>query len=450
MMSETPALMLRSLSDNDMTPEKALEIGRAIGKSYKTVCVGSDTYPSSPMIKSALISGLLSVGADVNDAGIAPAPAVAFAAKNAECAVMVSEPDEQGIISGIEIMNPNGSIFTKEQIREIVRKNDAERVLPDYKGVGIVRVCDSVIADYNRKMRERFDRSIDSQIILGCGCGSASLSAPHILSAMGADVTTVNAQIDARYNSRPPGIKRNDITGLIEIVNIDLGSIGIALNGNGTKIGVIDEEGNYVDPESVLALMLLYLKPSSVVVPFSASAVIDDAFSERIGGDMRTDAKPGKERRIIRAENNLEAITTAIKENNAEMGALNDGMFIFPDVTLCPDAINAAAVISNISGENSISNLLASFPKYIVLRESLHYTGNQELFSKKLTERLADLDIEEVWEIDGWRVGMSQGWFTVSKNSEDPDYIDITAEAKDKAYAVSMMELAKGLVRGCM
>lgn len=450
MMIGASALTLRSFSDGDMTSEKALKIGRTIGKSYKTVCVGTDAYPSSPMIKNALVSGLLSAGADVYDAGIAPTPAVALAAKGCDCMVMVGEPDEQGIISGIDLMNPDGSMFTKEQLRELLRKNEADRTLPDYKGVGTVRECDSVIASYNRTIIERYDKIVDSPVILGCGCGSASDSAPRILAALGAEITTINAQVDARYCSRPPGVLRDDIVGLTEIVNIDLGSIGIAINGDGTKLAVIDEEGNYIDPERMLALILLYLRPSSLVVPFSVSAVVDDAFNEIIGAEMKTDADAKQNRRIIRTENTLEAINAAIKENNAEIGAMSDGTLIFPDVTMCPDAINAAAIVAQMSGKNSISNLLASFPDYIVLKESIRHLGNPELFSKKLSEKLVELEAGEVWEIDGWRVGMAQGWFSISRNGDDQEYIDITSEAKDRTYAITMMELAKEVVRSCM
>ncbi len=449
-MNNVPALTLRSITEGDMTPEKAMRIGRIIGRSYRTVCIGSDTNPSSNMIKNSLISGLLSAGADVNDAGIAPAPAVSLASKASDCMLMVSEPDEQGVISRIDIMNSDGSIFTKEQLRQMIRMGEGERTLPDYKGVGTVRMCDSVADDYNRIISDRYGRSIDAPVILDCGCGCTSVCAPQILASVGADLTTVNAQNDPKYSPRPPGIGFNDISSLREIVNMDLGSIGIALNGDGTRLALIDEEGNYVDPENILSLMLLYTKPSSIVVPFNASAVVDDAFWEIIGDGISTDATSHSDRRIIRADDDLESIIAAIVENDAEMGAMKDGTFIFPDITLCPDAINASVILSKMSGENSISNLLASFPKYIVLRESIHHTGNPELFSKKLSDRLDALDSAEVWEIDGWRVGMSGGWFTIARNAENTEYIDITAEANDKAYVVSMMELAKGIVKECM
>ena len=449
-MTSIHALTLRSITDDDMTTEKALRIGRMIGRSYGTVCVGSDTNPSSRMIRNSLISGLLSAGADVNDADVAPAPAVALASKDSDCMLMVGEPNEQGVISRIYIMNSDGSIFTKEQLRQMITTGKADRALPGYKDIGTLRICDSVAENYNLEISGKYSKRIDAPVILDCGCGCTSVCAPQILASIGADLTTINAQSDPRYSPRPPGVGANDTSGLAEIVDIDLGSIGIAFNGDGTRLALIDESGRYVDPANVLALLVIYLKPSSLVVPFDASAVVDDAFRDLIGGGVSTDIAARNGRRIIRADNDLESITAAIKEHGAEMGALTDGTFIFPDITMCPDAINAAVILTKMSGENSISNLIASFPKYMGLRDSVYYPGNFDLFNKKLGDRLKELDKADVWEIDGGRVGMSGGWFAISRNKDDPEYIDVTAEAKDKAYLVSMMELAKDIVRDCM
>ncbi|MCL2509802.1 MAG: phosphomannomutase, partial [Methanomassiliicoccaceae archaeon] len=287
-MNNVPVLTPRSITDDDMTTEKAIKFGQMIGRSFKTVCIGSDTNPSSRMIKNALISGLLSAGADVNDADIAPAPAVALASRGSECMLMVGEPNEQGIVSKVFIMNSDGSIFTKEQLRLMMMTGIADNPLPGYRDVGKLRLCDSVDEDYKRTICEKHGKGIDTPVILDCGCGCTSVCAPQILAAVGADLTTINAQNDPLYSPRPPGVSADDVSNLAEFVGTELGSIGIALNGDGTRLALIDEKGNYVDPENVLALLLMHLKPKSVVIPSNTSAVVDDAFrgkDEEVGED---------------------------------------------------------------------------------------------------------------------------------------------------------------------
>ena len=449
-MNNVPALTLRSITDDDMTAEKAITIGRMIGRSYRTACIGSDTNPSSRMIKNALISGLLSAGAGVEDADIAPAPAVALASKNSDCMLMVGEPNEQGIISKIYIMNSDGSVFTKEQLRQMIMTGMADGPLPEYKDVGKLRLCDSVDEDYNRTICEKYGKGIDASVILDCGCGCTSVCAPQIMASIGADLTTINAQHDPKYSPRPPGVGAHEVSSLAEIVNLELGSIGIAFNGDGTRLALIDERGNYVEPENILALLLTYLKPQTLVVPSNTSAVVDDAFKGIIGKGVQNDAEPRDGRRIIYADDDLESVTATIRKHGAEMGAMTDGTFIFPDVTLCPDAINAAVILAKMSRENSISNLLSSFPKYIVLRDSVYSPVNAEVFNRKFNDRMKELDATEVLEIECGRVCMPEGWFAISRNADQSEYVNVIVEAKDKAYAVSMMEFAKAIVRDCL
>ncbi len=440
---------LKSTSENDLTPEKALLAGITIGRIYKTVTIGVETNPSSRMIKDAVISGLLSVGATVWDAETAPTPAIALASKNSDCFVMIGAPNDYGIVSSIYIHNPDGSAFSDEQLRYLLRISGEDFEYPAYKAIGNIHHCDSVIEKYNRKLSKLF-KEVNCPVLIDCGCGCTSLCAPQILASVGADVTTVNSQFDINYCPRPPGVSSSDVAGMSELISANIGSIGIALNGDGTRLALLDEGGRYVKQEEILALMLIYLKPTKIVVPMNTSAMIDDAFWGLIGEGVTSSAKPHAERKIIRTESTIEAITKAIKEEDAELGAMNDGTFIFPEISMCSDAIYAAVLLSKIAGENSIRNLLACFPKYITLNDVIHYTGNIELFGKRFKEKISELNFKEIYSLDGWRVDMDYGWFIVTSNKENTDYLEIRAESQDKAYAISMMELAKSIIYKCI
>lgn len=442
---------LAAASNSDITPELALGIGSAIGTSYRNVIVGVSNGNENRMIADAAISGLLSAGADVADSGIVPLPALAFAAGDYDCAIYVGRSEESENSVRIVILGKDGSILGEEQRKQIVKDAVADQKLPDYKGVGKIRPADSVVKDYNRAVSEIYKGKVDVPVITDCGYGSASVSLPDILLRAGAEAITINALSGTAASGRTLYPGKEGVSGLIEAMRSDLGSIGIALNGDGTRLALVDEGKNYIDPENVLALLLLYLRPDRVVVPVDASIVVDDAFHGLVGEGVSTRAEfGGSERRIFRSEDTLEAVIASVKENTADLGALKDGSFVFPSLSLCPDAINAALLLTRMSAENSIRNLLSSFPKYIVLKESIHYTGNHEAFGRRLNEKLNGLENADVYRINGWRVGMESGWFTISRSSDDPEHIEITAEARDKAYVVSMMELAKKTVRDCI
>lgn len=439
---------LRLTAEMDMTPEKALLAGKTIGRIHRSVTVGVGANPSSMMICNAMISGLLSTGADVTYSGIAPAPAVALSSGGSSCFAVIGSPDSYGMISKIDVYNPDGSAFSDEQVRHLVRISKEDFTRPTYKSLGNMRTCDSTIEKYNNTISSNY-KNIDCPVILDCGCGSASLCAPRILASVGADVISINSQLDGSYFPRSPGVGKGDVTVLSEMVTDHIGSIGLALNGDGTRLALIDEGGTFVSEEEMLALVLLYLRPTKIAIPVNSSSLIDDAFWGRIGKGISTTRDFPEGREIVRSESSVESMSAAIRENKADIGSMNDSRFIFPRLTLCPDAINTAVLISEISGANSIRDIIQSFPKYITLSDVVRYTGNFDVFSKKVSDKLKDLSLGEVIHADGWRVEMEQGWFIITRKA-DPDYIDITAESKDKAYAVTMMELAKSIVYDCV
>ena len=435
--------------DAEMTPEGALRLGKIIGRSFKNILVGTDSNPCNGMIKDSVISGLLSVGASVRDLGIIPMPLMTLPARG-DCILSISEPDEQGIMGRITILNPDGSPLTQEQIKQMVRTAEGDRNLPKYKDVGALHHYSTVTEDYIDMMVEEHHTCNGAPVILDCGCGCTSLCVPQILASLGADLITIDAQPNAKYCSRSPSVEKGNLSVLLDMVRNNAGNIGIALNGNGTHLALIDEGGDYVEPDRVLSLILLYLKPTSLVIPVSMSSVADDAINNLIGEGINTPHQAHSEHTVIRAGDDIDSIIAAMKEHDADIGALSDGGIIYSDMSLCPNAINTAIILSKMAGDNNIRDLLSSFPKYIVLTDSIKHSGNRDLFEKKLDEKIGDLENTDIWRTNVLRVGMNHGWFTVSRDSEDPELIRITAESKDRAYVVSLMELAKDIVRKCL
>lgn len=440
-------LVLTSTAESDMTPEDALTVGTNVGSIYRSVAVAIDAAPGSGMIRSAFVAGLIAAGARVIEAGIAPTPAVCYAFKETcDCIAMIGSPNDYGVISGITLYNPDGSGFSTEQLRQILETGRAP--LPDWQGLGTIRRDHGANTRYLERMAAGGLKA-DGYVIVDCGCGSTSLCAPAALAAAGADVASVNSHVDGRHVPRSPGIGRTELTSIEEFVNASVGSIGIAYNGDGTRLALIDESGKFVSGERVLALMLMYLRPRTAVIPFDAPGIVDYAFRQDIRGN--TDgAVMQQQRRLIRVRGTLNDVTAAVRQNHADLGALADGTFIFPENSLCPDAIRASAVLSDLAGVRSLRDILASFPTYYSATEQIRYQGNQGLFGRNLLQKLREYDIDEILVVGGWRVVMKHGWFIVSADERDPDYIHITAESTDKVYLVTMMEQAKAIVRACV
>ena len=105
-----------------------------------------------------------------------------------------------------------------------------------------------------------------SSVVLDCNCGVSADSAPQILNGMGADVISINAQRDRNFITRPMNMTETEHREIRQFVESDPGTIGITLNRVGTLVKIMDEKGNIIDSEKVLALIVLFLKPKRMVV----------------------------------------------------------------------------------------------------------------------------------------------------------------------------------------
>ncbi len=447
-MDRYPKYTLESSDSQEMSPEIVLSAGIKFGQKYKSVAVFRDADPSSKMISDALVSGLLSAGADVTDGGVLCVP-VAHAAFSSsyDCLMSVGNPDRDGVISGIKVYNGDGSPFDTDQMYEVLKESEGE--LPDYRSVGEV----SRVMDANEKYIDILKGTgvtSQSYVILDCGCGSTSQVAPQAMVDIGAEVVAFNAHPLEGQMPRAPGLNKTNLMNISNFVNASIGSIGIAFNGDGTRLALMDENGKYVPGDRLTALLLMYFEPDVAVVPFDSPCVVEDAFKSPLG--LRAVSREeGTERRIIRTKNDIDSVIEAMKENNADFGALNDGTFIFPRIGYCPDAVYAAAVICELAGKRSIRNVLDAIPIYSNRTVRIDFDGNMKLFGNKLNQRIKEYDILEVSTSgDAWKMFLKKGSYIIKQNEVDPKKLIIFAESSDLVYLITMLEQAKDIVNFCI
>ena len=446
-MNDSSAESLLSAKNRERTPEDAIIVGRIAGGAGMRVMVCRDADPSSDMMANALISGLLSVGTEVWDAGVVPVPVAAFSSGGFDALASVGSVGTFGGIADIRLRNSDGSAYRDEQERDLfVRYRDRNFRLQPYKGTGSLRILEKIEDEYVRAV-VRNHKAPKSPVVLDCGCGCASPCAPHVLAGIGSDVVCLNSHRDPRYRPRTGAA---DGAAKEEAPSGDTGSVCFSINSDGTELTVSDERGRLLSAEEKLALLLLYLKPACLVMPVNLSALVYDAFRGSIGEGMDTTHKAGGSRSIVRTDGSTEMTIAKIKESGADLAVLGDGSLIFPQYSLCPDAIVASAVFAEIATNNNLHDLVSSFPEYTVLEDVVRYVGSREAVGRRLSEKLADTESRKTYRINGWRVEMPGGWFAVSFDDGKEGYINVKAESKDKTYAVTMMEMAKGIVYRCI
>jgi phosphoglucosamine mutase len=255
---------VRGVANSELTPELAYKIGRCGGyvltgqAQHPKVVIGRDTRISGPMLESALVAGLLSIGVQVIRLGVVSTPAVAYLTRKlgADAGVMISASHNPVEDNGIKFFGGDGFKLLDETEFEIERLLDTEiDTLPRPVGsqIGTVSDDDQAKYEYLDFLKSTVPETLGGyKIVLDCAHGAAYELAPKLFREMGAEVITIGAE--------PTGHNINDLCGSThpeklraEVVKQGA-SLGLAFDGDADRLIAIDENGDEVDGDYILSI----------------------------------------------------------------------------------------------------------------------------------------------------------------------------------------------------
>ncbi len=256
---------VRGVANESLTCELAVKIGQAAAavlggnqKKRPLVAVGMDTRISSDMLAGAISAGLCSSGADVLSLGVIPTPAVAYLVRkyHADAGVVISASHNSAEFNGIKIFSANGYKLPDELEERI-----EDMILGDVKmhsdiigaDVGRIIPAENAHKDYVDYLRQTVSHTLDGlKIAIDCANGAASTTAPMLFEQLGAECHILNAD--------PNGVNINDNCGSTHMESLrkyvlnNSMDAGIAFDGDADRCLCIDEKGNEVDGDFILAI----------------------------------------------------------------------------------------------------------------------------------------------------------------------------------------------------
>ncbi|WP_281884134.1 phosphoglucosamine mutase [Paenibacillus sp. YYML68] len=256
---------VRGVANEQLTPELAYKIGRCGGYvlagqvEKPVVVIGQDTRVSGPMLEAALVAGLLSIGANVVRLGVLSTPAVAYLTRTlkADAGVMISASHNPVEDNGIKFFGADGFKLSDETELAIERLMDAETdELPRPTGGDIGTVTDQPEAkyDYMRYVQSTVSSSFAGyRVVLDCAHGAAYELAPKVFEALGAEVITIGAEPNGRNINDNCGSTHPET--LQKLVVEHQANIGLAFDGDADRLIAIDEKGEEVDGDFILAIL---------------------------------------------------------------------------------------------------------------------------------------------------------------------------------------------------
>ncbi len=257
---------VRGIANKDLTNELAMKIGSAAAavlireaKSEKpTVLIGKDTRASGDMLEAALTAGLCSVGCNVLSIGVVPTPAVAYLVGLYQCeaGIMISASHNPCEYNGIKIFQKSGYKLDdsiEDEIESIILDNSEEIDIKLGGEVGNRLYCKTAVNDYIDHVVSVTDARFDGlKIALDCANGSASVCAKEIFTRLGAKCIMLSDTPDGtNINLNCGSTHPEELMSFVKDAGLDL---GLAFDGDADRMLAVDENGELVDGDKVIAI----------------------------------------------------------------------------------------------------------------------------------------------------------------------------------------------------
>ncbi len=258
---------IRGLANkHPMTAEVALKVGMAAGKLFQTgshrhrVVIGKDTRLSGYMLEAALMSGFTSVGVDVFLLGPMPTPAVAMLTRSlrADIGVMISASHNKYEDNGIKLFDPDGYKLSDDMELEIegLIDSDTRSLLASADRIGRATRVESAQERYIEFAKRTLPKNLKLtglRIVIDCANGAAYKVAPEALWELGAEVIKIGVEPNGRNINDKCGSTAPDL--LVNKVKEFRADIGIALDGDADRVVIVDEKGQIVDGDQLMAVI---------------------------------------------------------------------------------------------------------------------------------------------------------------------------------------------------
>ena len=408
---------IRGIADVELLSPGIEQLGRAIGthigrKLGKKINVGRDVRLSSKRLRDAIVTGLTAAGCDVTDVGEVPTPLLYYSVHHlgSDGGVMITGSHNPAEYNGFKIVAGSGTIHGSEiqDLRRLIETNDFD------SGPGTCRDYDIVTPYVDEVAGQfKFDRRI--KVVIDAGNGAAGPAMHRLLERLNVDATELFFEMDGRFpNHHPDPTVEENLEDLKRAVSESGAELGIAFDGDGDRIGAVDEKGNIVWGDYLLLIYareILSRKPGSTFIgEVKCSQIMYDEL-EKLGG------------RPIMYKTGHSLIKAKMKEEHAELAGEMSGHMFFKDRYLgFDDALYAACRLIEIVAASGqpLSAQTAGLPSAVTTPEIRNDTLEEVKFDVVSRVRDHFRRTHKVVDVDGARVLFDEGWGLVRASNTQP------------------------------
>ena len=425
---------VRGVVGKSLTPDVALRYSSAFGNLCRSgkVVMGRDSRTSGEMIKSAVISGLLSTGCSAVDLGICATPTVEIAVPGlkARGGIIITASHNPIQWNALKFVGSDGIFLSpkaNQKLFDLVQNgrikyqpwNKIGKVISDFtwSKIHIEKILRLKYINVNQIRQKKF------KVVLDCCNGAGGVVSPDLLKALGCTVIELNCQPNGLFPHDPEPIPRN-LASLCRAVKKHSADLGFANDPDVDRLAIVSEKGIPLGEEATLALATRFIlgkKPKSpVVTNISTSRMMDDIAKE-------FDSK------VYRTKVGEVHVARKLKQVKGEIGGEGNGGVILPELHCGRDALVGMALILEFLAESckSVSRLASELPRYFMVKEKTRLPRN---FERNLSRLKRKYSHGKINLLDGLRIDYDDFWLQVRKSNTEPQ-VRIIAEARSKQKA---------------
>jgi len=403
------------------------------------ILVGKDTRRSGYMIENAIVSGLTAVGYNVIQIGPMPTPAIAFLTENMRCdaGIMISASHNPYDDNGIKFFDCEGNKLNRDKEELIEAIYADERQIEDAQvtgqKIGKSKRIDDVIGRYIVHIKNSFPRPLTlagKRVVIDCANGAGYIVGPTILNELGAEVIVMG--------DKPDGFNINENCGatapeaLAKMVLDTRADIGLALDGDADRLVVVDEKGDIVDGDKLMAVLAVHLKEQGKLKGDGMVATVMS--NEGLGEYLATQGLV-----LHRSAVGDKNVVALMQKEGINFGGEQSGHIIFSDYAKTGDGISSALqalayLVKSGKKASEVFNPYDSYPQMLV---------NLLVEEKRPFEEIEGLDaLKEKVEGLGIR--------HLFRYSGTENKIRLLLEGKDHKALDAMMEECKTFFKGAL
>jgi phosphomannomutase len=437
---------VRGIVGETFTPELAVEFAEAFGTYLDRgrILVSRDTRPSGPMIRSAVLSGLLAAGCEVVDLGVCPTPSMQLAVEwlKADGGIAITAGHNPWQWNALKFVRGDGLYLNAtqgEELLDIFHQGEFAKATWDtiFQSVQTSDAIDEHVKVLQESFATDAIRSRRLTVAVDCCNGACSFLSPKWLATLGCEVLAVNDDPGAPFPHAPEP-KPETMAQLCAVVKAGRAAIGFAHDADGERLGIVTGQGEPLSEEMTLAIaahIRLSKKSGTVVTNVSTSSAID-IIAARHGGS------------VVRTPVGQAYISEGLIEHNGVLGGEGSGGITVPEVHLTHDSAAAIGLILEhlaLNGE-SISDVVRQLPQLTTLKHNIAVEPHRLYSVLQEFRATVEQDGVEVDSTDGIKFKLPAGWVHV-RASNTESMIRIIVEAEEKSAARELLDWSRDRIR---